>query len=508
MTSVRSKSIRSLLRRLRDDKRGTMAAVMAVAAVPIIGIAGIGIDSGRGYMLKQRMSQALDAAALAGGRAVYSESRDADIAKFYFANIPQGYLGATLQTPSIVIGENNETVTLAATAELPSTFTRVLGVEEMNVQARVVVRRANRGLELVMVLDSTGSMQDDNKIGKLKSAANNLLDILYGANNDSAEKLYVGVAPYTTAVNIGPARTGWLAGHNPSAYDNGSWRGCVEARPYPYEESQADATPTAQPFTSYFYATTRNQSWYYNGNKVTNSYTSDNSWSQWNAGDNDASHTGRGPNKWCQLASRSEILPLQGSKATAKQAINAMSADSVGTLTNVGLAWGWRMVSPNWRGLWGTSGQWNSTTPAELPLDYNTPGMDKALIVMTDGLTNMPAGNGQTGCNAWTGAGPCSFPYGTYTAFGRLSDGRLGTVSKDAADATLNNRIAETCTAIKAQNVKIYTIVLATPDPGVQELFRNCATAPEFFYNSPTADQLAGVFQQIALQLSQLRLQE
>lgn len=505
--SVGSKSIKRFLRRLRDDKRGTMAAVMAVAAVPIIGIAGVGIDTARGYMLKQRMSQALDAAALAGGRAMFSPHRDADVAKFYFANIPQGYLGATLHNPSIQIGENTETITLVATAELPSTFTRVLGVEEIDVRARVVVRRANRGLELVMVLDSTGSMQDDNKIGKLKSAANNLLDILYGANSDTADKLYVGVAPYTTAVNIGN-RTSWLTGYNPSAYNNGSWRGCVEARPYPYEETQADAPPSERRFTPYLYPTTYNKSWTYNGKKVSNSYTGDNNWTASTAGSNNNSHTGAGPNKYCQLRSKSEILPLQPSKAKAKQAINAMAAESVGTLTNVGLAWGWRMLSPNWRGLWEGSTQWGSTTPAELPLDYNTPGMDKALIVLTDGLTNMPAGSGQSGCNAATGAGPCPFPYGSYTAFGRLSDGRLGTVSKSVADAELNQRILDTCNAIKANNVKIYTIVLDTTDQTVQDLFRECATAPEFYYNSPTADQLAGVFQQIALQLSQLRLQE
>lgn len=508
MTSKRSNSIRYLLRRLRDDRRGTMAAVMAVAAVPIIGIAGVGVDTARGYMLKQRMSQALDSAGLAGGRAVYSPSRDADIAKFYFANIPQGYLGANLQTPSIVVGANNETITLVATAELPSTFTRVLGVETIDVQSRVVVRRANRGLELVMVLDATGSMDDNNKMEKLQDASKDLLDILYGAGNDEAEKLYVGLAPYTTAVNIGPARTSWLTGYNASAYNNGSWRGCVEARPYPYEESQADVVPATQAFKPYFYASTRNQTWTYNGMTVTNSYTGDNNWASWHAQSNNNDHNGIGPNKWCQLASKSEILPLQTSKAKAKQAIDAMVPESVGTLTNVGLAWGWRMLSPNWRGLWGTSGQWNSTTPAELPLDYNTPGMDKAVILLTDGLTNMPAGGGQTGCNAATGAGPCTFPYGTYTAFGRLSEGRLGTVSKSAADTQLNSRIAETCTAMKAQNIKIYTIVLDTTNTTVQNLFRDCATAPEFYYNSPTADQLAGVFQQIALQLSQLRLQE
>lgn len=503
MTSKRTNSIRNLLRRVRDDRRGTMAAVMAVAAVPIIGVAGVGVDTARGYMLKQRMSQALDAAGLAGGRAVYSASRDADIAKFYFANIPQGYLGATLNTPTIQVGANSETITLVATAELPSTFTRVLGVETMDVQSRVVVRRANRGLELVMVLDATGSMQDNNKIGKLRDAAKDLLDILYGASNNTAEKLYIGLAPYATAVNIGTSNTAWLASGGPTYPASSPWRGCVEARPYPYEESQADATPSEQPFQRYYYASTYGQSWYYNGMKVTNSYTSDNSWTSSNASDED--YNDRGPNKYCQFASQAKILPLQPLKQTAKDAIDAMPAESVGTLTNVGLAWGWRMLSPKWRG------QFSAATPAELPLDYNTPGMDKAVILLTDGLTNMPAGSGQTGCNSATGAGPCSFPYGTYTAFGRLSEGRLGTVSKygtTGAQAVLNNRIAETCTAMKAQNIKIYSIVLDTTDTTVQDLFRNCATGPEFYYNSPTADQLAGVFQQIALQLSQLRLQE
>ncbi len=500
MTALRSR-LKSWICRVRDDRRGAIAAVAAVAAVPLIGMTGIGIDAGRGYMLKQRMSQALDAAGLAGGRAVFSASFAGDITKFYYANIPADFMGATLQAPVVSTTENKDTVTLTASAELPTTFTRVLGVDELTVNARSVIKRASRGLELVLSLDSTGSMSDNSKITKLKSAANNLLDIIYGGN-DTAENLYVGVVPYTTAVNIGSNRTGWLTGFNASAYSNSGYRGCVEARDYPYEESQADVGPAAQPFKSYFYASTYGQSWYYNGKKVTNSYTSDNGWQNGSAS---TSHSGSGPNKWCQLASKAEILPLQASKAKAKQAINAMDAHSVGTLTNVGLSWAWRMLSPNWRGLWGASQQWGSTTPATLPLDYNTPGMDKALILLTDGLTNMPAGSGQSGCS--NGSTPCSFPYGTYTAFGRLSEARLGTVKKSTADATLNERILETCTAIKAQGVKIYSIVLEEDSPTVQAVFSACASEGQY-YNSPSADQLAGVFQQIAIQLSNLRLAE
>ncbi len=50
-----------------------------------------------------------------------------------------------------------------------------------------------------------------------------------------------------------------------------------------------------------------------------------------------------------------------------------------GTMANLGLAWGWRVLSPEWRGLWG------GDTPEELPLDYHTPNMHKVIILLTDG---------------------------------------------------------------------------------------------------------------------------
>lgn len=504
MAAERSR-LKRLIQRMRDDRRGAIAALAAIAAVPLIGMTGIGIDAARGYMLKQRMGQALDAAGLAGGRAVFSASFSADVSKFYYANIPQGFLDATLHNPVVVTSANKDTVTLTASAELPTTFTRVLGIDEMSVNARSVIKRASRGLELVLSLDSTGSMADNSKITKLKTAANSLLDIIYGETVDTVDNLYVGVVPYTTTVNIGTGATRepWLTGYTASAYSNSPWRGCVEARAYPYEEAQADVVPATQKFKPYFYASTYNQSWYYNGNKVNNDYTADNSW---RTGSASTTHTGNGPNKYCQLANKAQVLPLQASKAKAKQAINAMAADSAGTLTNVGLAWGWRMLSPNWRGLWSGSTQWATTTPATLPLDYHTPAMDKTLILLTDGLTNMPAGNGQTGCS--NGSTPCTFPYGTYTAFGRLSEARLGTVKKSTADTTLNTRILETCTAMKAKGITIYTIVLEESSTVVQNTFSACASTPGHFYNSPSSDQLASVFQQIAIQLSNLRLAE
>ena len=50
-----------------------------------------------------------------------------------------------------------------------------------------------------------------------------------------------------------------------------------------------------------------------------------------------------------------------------------------GTAGNEGLAWGWRVLSPRWRGLWG------GNTPNTRPLDYKTANTDKVAVILTDG---------------------------------------------------------------------------------------------------------------------------
>ena len=66
----------SFLHRLRKDHGGAVAIYLAFAIVPVIGFVGIGTDTARAYMVKSRLSSALDAAGLAGGKAFFSTTRD------------------------------------------------------------------------------------------------------------------------------------------------------------------------------------------------------------------------------------------------------------------------------------------------------------------------------------------------------------------------------------------------------------------------------------------------
>lgn len=592
-----------LLDRLAADRRGSVGFFLAVAIVPLLAAIGLSVDGARGWLVKARLSQAIDAAGLAGGRVMLADDRDADIRMFFDANFPPGFMGATDVNLTIAADEDAGTIILDATATVPTTFMRVVGINDMRVRANTVVQRTDRGMELVLVMDNTGSMAGS-KITAMKNAATDLVNILYG-DRETVANLWIGVVPYVANVNIGPSRIDWtvprqfdpvdvssvtvtanggaadrrtttvcvttatphglkngalvdISGATPSEYNGrfmirldstsgctitspatkfwyivpnptrtnsptvpkgtirvrqpgedysagGSWKGCVEARDPPYEEEQAEALPTVQPWYRFFWPSTRGVL-FYDENKVLmttggSPRQGDNQWGPPSSPvvreTSEAGNDAYGPNLGCGP----EITPLQPNKSTALAAISAMAPWSRGgTMANVGLAWGWRVLSPAWRGLWGDP---------QLPLDYDTPLIDKVVVLLTDGVNQWydmpgrpPGCDGISGCTS-----PRDLPSDAdFTAYRRLSDGRLGTTDEGTATNTINSRMSRLCEAMKAKGIIIYTIVLQENNPATQDLFRSCASKPEYFFVSPTAADLGAIFREIATQLSNLRL--
>ena len=454
-------------RRFWRDRRGAAAAMVAIAAIPLAGFIGIATDASRGYLMKSRLGEALDAAALAGGRVVFSPHFEDDVEMYFEANLPSDYLGATITGPTINVDANGEIITLTASAELPATFMSLFGHDKMTVSARTVVQRSVRGMELALVMDNTGSMSSNDKIGTMKAAAKDLVNILYG-ERETVPDFWVSLVPYSASVNIGAAHQDWLTGFDAGAYSPTTWKGCVEARTAPLDQ-------TDDPPGDGFYWT-----------PDLFPVDSDNDWPPVRE-ENFWGNDGTGPNLGCGPA----VTPLTAEKSGVIAAIDEMQAWSRGgTLTNLGLVWGWRAISPRWRGLWGGG------TPANLPLDYGTPLMDKVVVILTDGVNQMfdkpPAG-----------------PDGSdYTAYGRVGWGRLGVTTQGAALDEVNDRMAALCTDIKAQGVILYTITFQLSNTRTQNLFRNCATSDEHYFNSPNNADLQAAFREIGTKLSQLRLRE
>lgn len=188
--------------------------------------------------------------------------------------------------------------------------------------------------------------------------------------------------------------------------------------------------------------------------------------------------TTNGPNRYCTQ----EMTALTNNQSTILDGIDSMQAVG-GTVIPLGLAWGWRMLSPEWRGEWG--GTMNANN---LPLDYNTPTMNKVIILMTDGDNDFPNNP-------------------TYTSYKTLSDGALGTTSKSTADTNLINKVNTLCTTIKSHNVIIYTIAFGTGlSTTSQNMLRSCASKTIYYFNSPTTASLQATFSQIAQNLNSLHI--
>ena len=171
---------------------------------------------------------------------------------------------------------------------------------------------------------------------------------------------------------------------------------------------------------------------------------------------------------------------LTNNKSTITQGISNMTAAG-STMINLGAIWGWRMLSPRWRGYWASD-----ATGSKLPLDYGQKNMNKAVVLMTDGDNSFAANN--------------------YTAYGQLSEGRLGTTRQATAEGVLDTRLAAACTSMKAAGIRVYTVAFANPDATVKALLQSCATNASYYFDAANTSALTAAFQAIGSSLSSLRI--
>jgi Flp pilus assembly protein TadG len=198
----------------RRDQRGNVAVIVGAAIIPLIGALGLATDTARGYLVKARLSQALDAATLAGGKVYFSTQRDADIKKYFAANFPSAtapvydaqytasFMDAkvTLHTPVNGGVSGKENLTIKAEAVVPTTFMRVLGFQTVSVDATSQVTRAISALDTVISMDLSGSMAGT-KVTSARDAAITFVNDVFGTNATSPQLTVDGVT--YNLLNIG-----------------------------------------------------------------------------------------------------------------------------------------------------------------------------------------------------------------------------------------------------------------------------------------------------------------
>lgn len=470
------------------DNRGGVAVLFAVSIVPLMCAVGIGFDTARAYMVKSRLSSALDAAGLAGGASFFLPQRDDDIRMYFNANYPDGYLGSTVDGPHIEVDEVNEKIKLDASATIETTFMRLVGEKSVTVASRAEVTRKMTALDVVLSIDVSGSMGHSapgggTRLEAAQAASKELIGILFGVDT-SEEYLHIGLVPWNSKVNVMTEGEAYVAGDttmeavpafvNPETgaaenvvyYANNSkvplltappadWKGCVfsryihngtndddgDIRYGPFSGGGAD-WPAWQPIFEGTHAT-------WGGEPV--------------PGGAECNMSVSGEE--CAACPRRGITPLQNTRSVIDTAVDNLS-DGGNTNIPAGLGWAWRVLKPG--------------VPFTEAIDDPEYKRDQAIVLLTDGENCGKSGDGYK------------------RVFGSCSGGR----------DEMNERLRLLADNVKADGVIIYVIQFANEGSALQELLKDVASGPNapYYHYAPTSSALKQVFREIANHLSSLRL--
>ncbi len=484
-----------LLPKSRRSMRGAVAVVVTLALVPLLLAAGAAVDYARAYLVQEQLLSALDSTALA----VAAES-DEDVAYLderaaeFFAESYDPSADAPAGDPQVEVASAR--ITVSATATVPTYFLGLIGIDQLTMQEDATAVRETKGLEVVLVLDTTGSMAYGGNMTAMRDAAEQLIRNLFG-NKETPDNLRVSIVPFATAVNIGPSRTDLLKDYDPADFtehEGTTWKGCVEARTYPDDVEDTTPTPAAGgKWTPYDWIPEAPD------DACANPAESDD-FDQYDYHIDERPAPTMGPNKGCGQP----IKPFSNDRSQLLDKIAGLRAwDHGGTEAHLGMAWGMRMLSPK--------------PPLTDTKAFDNPDWNKAIVVLTDGQNQLWLGDTGDDCEDQPDRareGPYS-PYGYALNNTRILDS--GDLSKsegarnDLINQAFDDRMLEVCNNIKAKAsgdnaAEVFTITFKVSDHDTRDLFQNCASAPDNYYNSPSNAELSDAFRAIGAKLRNLRL--
>jgi hypothetical protein len=329
-----------------------------------------------------------------------------------------------------------------------------MGYQSLNVGSSSTVKWGNARLRVALVLDNTGSMNDYNKIGALKTATNALLSQLKSAATNNGD-VYVSIIPFVKDVNVGASNynaswidwTDWDA--NNSSGGGGGWGG---------------------------------GGWGGGG---------------WGGGGGGGGGTPANHNTWngCVTDRGTSNAPSSGNYDT-----NVVAPASGNTATLF------------------AAEQYGSCPQAIMPLSYDWSAMTTMVNSMVAaGTTNQAIGLAH-GWMSLVGGGPYPTPpvmdpnYKYSQVIILLTDG-LNTQDRWYSDqSSIDARQQLTCNNINAAGITLYTIQVNTDGDPTSTLLQKCAGSPGKYPDSAktfmvtASSGIAAVFNQIGTNLSQLRI--
>ena len=331
------------------DQRGNTAVIFGLAVIPILALGGGAVDFAQRARIKGEIQAATDTASLAAARIVQTGqlSREGDWSanweevKAKADKTARNLLAAAIRnlgtegTPEFDIEITEESVTIEAQYDMKTSFLPVIGMSTLPANTLATVNLPDPILvEIALVLDYSGSMNDNGKYSRMTAAARQFIDKV---SKDNGERTKIGIVPfseYVLATLPGGMIRGTAAGDA-----NTPMTVCLQNRDYPY--STEDATPTTT----------------IDGSRWPGVAVSDPKCQAYVNGN---------------LALRDLTDDFDGLK-------NALSDMNPTALTNIALAseMGFHLLAPN--------------RPFDTARDFSDENLKKIMILLTDGMQTVPA---------------------------------------------------------------------------------------------------------------------
>src|SRR5262249_29468664 len=144
-----------------------------LALIPVTGLVGAAVDYSRANAARSQLQAALDSTAL-----MLSKEVSAGLTQDQARQKASDYFNAMFTRPDALnkqlvttFNPTNTALTMAATATLNTTVSRVFGQQQMPIGSSTTVTWGSTKLRVTLVLDNTGSMTQTDASGTSKMSA-------------------------------------------------------------------------------------------------------------------------------------------------------------------------------------------------------------------------------------------------------------------------------------------------------------------------------------------------
>lgn len=438
--------------RLHSDERGVVIILFAAALPVVLALFLMVVDHTRGMTARTNLQNSLDAATLYVAKSNLTDSAQIQSLGLKILNANMQASGSGPVSSAQFSLSTDLRVSGTASVSMPVTIASFVGRPALTIGTMSEVARSSNNVEVGIALDITGSM-NGTPLADMKSAAKELVDLIV-KDVQTPHYSKVALVPYAAAVNVG-------------SYAN-DVRGTLT-------NGQCD-TPGCQQYR--FYNADNDRITYSASNCVTERIGA----AAYTDAAPSTARVGRHyigtPNGDANRCPGAAIIPMTTNRTTLKNSIDAYQAQG-STAGQIGLAWAWYMISPNFGSLWPAA--------ESRPAAYGTRELVKVVILMTDGEFNTAYADGVLSKDS-----------------GFASDAYQ--INKNATNGSSMNQGLALCSAIKQKGIILYTVGFNLDTTASRNLMQTCATSTSHAYLPSSGTALKDAFRAIAQDINSLRI--